>query len=188
MARYRAGSTIAPTVLGGRAGRQRFYSAVELSGNDSRMELQDFFAGTEARPLSLVLVNYDAPAPLRNMFEQLFEDQQVEVTAEEFVEAERNMVYLVDDDEVVATSPLSTIRDTILLTNSDQYVTGSGGISGVELPDVIDELTETTFTLRGYPESNSEKLLLIIISRYIERLALEHEGGRHRRPSSDSRE
>jgi riboflavin biosynthesis pyrimidine reductase len=45
------------------------------------------------------------------------------------------------------------------------------------MPDVLDGLTETPFTLRGYPESNSEKLLLILVSRQIERLAWEGGSG-----------
>jgi len=45
---------------------------------------------------------------------------------------------------------------------------------------VIAGLDEVKFSLRGYPESNKEKLLLITISRHIERLAIESEGGKHR--------
>jgi len=36
---------------------------------------------------------------------------------------------------------------------------------------VIGGLADTTFSLRGYPESNRQKLLLITISRFIERAA-----------------
>lgn len=49
----------------------------------------------------------------------------------------------------------------------------------IELPEVIRTLTDTTFHVRGFPESNSEKLPLILISRHIERLSYEY-GGTHR--------
>lgn len=42
---------------------------------------------------------------------------------------------------------------------------------------MIHGLAETPFRLRGYPESHSEKLLLVLISRHIERLAYTSEGG-----------
>lgn len=144
------------------------------------MSLREFIEATESSPLSLVLVNYEAPAPLRTMFEDLFADQPVDVDERELEQEAANMVYLLDGQEVVASSTLAGLRDAILLINSDLYVTGSGGIENLEMPAVIDGLTDTRFNLRGYPESNKEKLLLITVSRFIERLALEHEGGRHR--------
>jgi hypothetical protein len=36
------------------------------------------------------------------------------------------------------------------------------------------------FSLRGYPKSNTEKLILVVISRYIERIAARAGRGRHR--------
>jgi hypothetical protein len=144
------------------------------------MRLQEFIEAADSAPLSLVLVNYEAPDPLRTMVEDLFADHPVEVDERELERAATNMVYLLDGDEVVAASPLAELRDAILLVNSDLYVTGSGGMENLEMPAVIDGLTDTRFELRGYPESNTEKLLLIVVSRYIERLALDHDGGRHR--------
>ncbi|MGZ0746797.1 DICT sensory domain-containing protein [Haloparvum sp. AD34] len=144
------------------------------------MNLREFIETTESSSLSLVLVNYEAPDPIRTMFEDLFADQPVDVDERELEREATNMVYLLDGQEVVASSTLAELRDAILLINSDLYVTGSGGMKNLEMPAVIDGLTDTRFNLRGYPESNKEKLLLITVSRYIERLALEHEGGRHR--------
>lgn len=82
-----------------------------------------------------------------------------------------NLVLLMEDDEVVAGSTLAELGDAVLFVNSDLYVTGSRSLSDVDLPSVISGLNDATFTLRGYPESNRQKLLLITISRFIERVA-----------------
>ncbi|MFB6296347.1 MAG: DICT sensory domain-containing protein [Halobacteriales archaeon] len=76
-----------------------------------------------------------------------------------------------EDAEVIATSPLSALQDTILFVNSDLYKTGTVGLGDLELPSVLARLDDVTFRLRGYPKSEYEKLLLIVISRYIERHA-----------------
>ncbi|ELZ47100.1 hypothetical protein C464_09222 [Halorubrum coriense DSM 10284] len=82
-----------------------------------------------------------------------------------------NLVLLMEDDEVVAGSTLAELGDAVLFVNSDLYVTGSRSLGDVDLPSVISGLNDATFTLRGYPESNRQKLLLITISRFIERVA-----------------
>jgi hypothetical protein len=82
-----------------------------------------------------------------------------------------NLVLLMEGDEVVAGSTLGELGDAVLFVNSDLYITGSRSLSDVDLPSVISGLDDATFTLRGYPESNRQKLLLITISRFIERAA-----------------
>ena len=82
-----------------------------------------------------------------------------------------NLVLLMEGDEVIAGSTLDELGDAVLFVNSDLYVTGSRSLSDVNLPSVITGLNDATFTLRGYPESNRQKLLLITISRFIERAA-----------------
>ncbi|RLM52070.1 hypothetical protein [Halorubrum sp. Atlit-28R] len=82
-----------------------------------------------------------------------------------------NLVLLMEGDEVVAGSTLGELGDAVLFVNSDLYITGSRSLADVELPSVISGLDDATFTLRGYPESNRQKLLLITISRFIERVA-----------------
>jgi hypothetical protein len=82
-----------------------------------------------------------------------------------------NLALLVEGDEVLAGSTLEELGEAVLFVNSDLYVTGSRPLDEVDLPSVISGLTDTTFTLRGYPESNRQKLLLITISRFIERAA-----------------
>lgn len=83
-----------------------------------------------------------------------------------------NLVLLMEGDEVVAGSTLGELGDAVLFVNSDLYVTGSRPLREVDLPSVISGLDGSTFTLHGYPESNRQKLLLITISRFIERVAL----------------
>jgi len=82
-----------------------------------------------------------------------------------------NLVLLMEGEEVVAGSTLDELGDAVLFVNSDLYTTGSRSLSDVDLPSVISGLNDATFTLRGYPESNRQKLLLITISRFIERAA-----------------
>jgi hypothetical protein len=72
------------------------------------------------------------------------------------------------------------MMDAFLLVNSDRYITGKSGFEGDSAPDVLTALDDVVFDLRGYPASNKEKLLLILISRYIERLALADGEGRIR--------
>ena len=88
-----------------------------------------------------------------------------------------NLVLLLEDGEIVAVSRLDALVDAILLVNSDLYITGTRGLEDLELPSVITGLHDTVFTLRGYPESNRQKLLLITISRFIERVAWESGSG-----------
>ena len=92
-------------------------------------------------------------------------------------ESVSNLVLLVEDGELVASSSLEALVQAILLLNSDLYITGARELSEVDLPAVLTGLSETVFTLRGYPESNRQKLLLITISRFIERAASEAGGG-----------
>lgn len=141
------------------------------------MPLDRFLDAPEQPQRQLVVVNRTAPEPFQRMLESLFEDQ--EITVDDTVEQgyEENTVLLVEDGTVVATSPLSALQDAILMINSDLFITGTRDMEATEVPDVIDGLTEVPFRLRDYPASNKEKLLLILISRHIERLAYEHGEG-----------
>lgn len=144
------------------------------------MSLLEFVESVDSPDRSLVVVNRESPRPLQRMLEGMFEDQPVDVGEADVSEDVEDMVYLVEDDDIVATSSLVEIQESILLVNSDLYITGARGAGEVELPDVIEGLENVRFSLRGYPESNKEKFLLIVISRYIERIALDTGGGKHR--------
>jgi len=158
----------------------------------------DFVDIDPAKSLSLAVVGNARPKPTERMVRSLFERQPVEVVtevdpldrsgelaggdsdlfgSEESPECDR--VVLFEDGEIVAESPLSELEATILHVNSDLYITGAVDVDQIELPDVIHGLADTTFHVRGFPESNSEKLPLILISRYVERLSHDH-GGTHR--------
>jgi len=78
---------------------------------------------------------------------------------------------------VIARSTLDELLESVLLINSDLYKTGAIDLNEVTLPDVLSGLDEVPFRLRGYPHSNKEKLLLIVVSRVIERIAAEAGGG-----------
>ena len=139
----------------------------------------DFLDRVPGSQRELVVVNRNAPAPLVTMLESVFSDQPVGVTEEEIAAYDDDTVLLFEEGEVVAESPLSALNDSILMVNSDLYTTGTVGLDGLTVPDVVEGLRDTVFTLRGYAESSTGKLLLILISRHIERLACEH-GGRLR--------
>ncbi|WP_049982877.1 hypothetical protein [Halorubrum sp. BV1] len=158
----------------------------------------DFVNTDPTKSFSLAVIGNTRPKPTERMVRSLFERQPVTVVtdpvqtddggeltgddadlfgSQESPECDR--VVLFKDGEIVAESPLSRLESTILHVNSDLYITGAVDIDQIELPDVIRRLADTTFHVRGFPESNSEKLPLILISRYVERLSHEY-GGTHR--------
>jgi len=141
------------------------------------------YVGEEPRHrYEIAVVNSSYPESVKRMVEKLFDRQPaniVESEAEEGSESEADRVLLLRDGEVVATSPLEELTGTVLLVNSDLYMTGSVELEEIQLPDVIAELSGTMFHVRGYPESHHEKMPLILISRYIERLSYAN-GGTHR--------
>ncbi|MFB6256254.1 MAG: DICT sensory domain-containing protein, partial [Haloplanus sp.] len=86
------------------------------------------------------------------------------------------IVALCKDGEVSAVSSLQELMQSFLLVNADRFKTGTEGFDD-DVPDVLRGMDETLFDLRGYPASNKEKLLLILISRHIERRAYESGTG-----------
>jgi len=137
--------------------------------------LRSFFDEIEAPDRNLVVLNQSSPAPVRKLFDSLLEGQSVSVSDAdtEGTDAENDIVALVEDGEVLARSTLDELLESVLLINSDLYKTGAIDLGDVVLPDVLTGLDEVPFRLRGYPASNKEKLLLIIVSRVIERIAAE---------------
>jgi len=132
---------------------------------------------SDAPDQSLVVVNRTEVDPIQGLLETTFAGQRVEIT-ERDIDAEANdTVLLVQDGEVVASSALDAVMNTVLLVNSDLYRTGAGSIDEWQAPEVITELDETVFELRGFPASVKEKLILILISRFIESRALERGAG-----------
>ncbi|MFB6090143.1 MAG: DICT sensory domain-containing protein [Halobellus sp.] len=141
------------------------------------MTLRGFLDEAENPDRSLVVLNRTAPDPVQNMLEGLFGEQSIEVDEIDIPDSEEDQVLVVEDDQVVASSPLSELQDAILFVNSDLFITGTRDLEDVTLPEALQRLDEIPFYLRGYPESHSEKLLLILISRYIERRAWTEQAG-----------
>lgn len=135
------------------------------------MPLEQFLEEGEAPERSIAVLNRTEPAPFQLMIEKLFAEQDISVTEGVSEEFEDNTVVLLEGDEVIASSPLQALQDAILMVNTDLFTTGTRSLEETTVPDVLDSLTGTLFSLRGYPESDTEKLLLVLISRYIEKRA-----------------
>ncbi|WP_247009566.1 DICT sensory domain-containing protein [Halorientalis litorea] len=138
--------------------------------------IREFIPDSSGKDLSLAVLNRTRPEPIQNTLEKLFSGQPVAVEEADVPDEQDDTVVLLRGGEVVASSPLTELEETILLVNSDLYITGAQSVTQVRPPVVLRELTDEPFHLRGYPESNSEKMPLILISRYVERLALEQSG------------
>ncbi|MFB6311793.1 MAG: DICT sensory domain-containing protein [Salinirussus sp.] len=126
----------------------------------------------DAEPATLLVLNRTEPAPFLNLLSSAFERQPVHVVEREVPGPISDEVILVDKEGVRATSHLTDLAEGFLLINSDQYRTSARNLEESAVPAVLRELTDIAFDLRGYPASNKEKLLLIVMSRYIEARAL----------------
>ncbi|SDY21221.1 DICT sensory domain-containing protein [Halobellus clavatus] len=141
------------------------------------MTLRQFLDDAENPDRSLIVLNRTAPDPVQQMLEELFDGQSVDIDELDLTTGDDDQVLVVEENEVVASSPLEDLQESILFINSDLFITGTRGIEAVELPSALKGLDEIPFYLQGYPKSHSEKLLLILISRYIERTAWEEGEG-----------
>jgi len=136
--------------------------------------------GTPSPDRSLLLVNRDAPKPVATLLEDAFENHSLTVADREVPNGTEDVACLVEDGEVAATTPLSELERAYLLVNADRYRSGTKQIRSGSFPEVLTALNDTEFRVRGFPESNREKLLLVLISRFIEHRALEAGDGRLR--------
>ncbi|MFC7072891.1 DICT sensory domain-containing protein [Halovenus rubra] len=141
------------------------------------MTLETFLEKADAPERSVAVLNRTAPEPFQIMLEKLFEEQAVSISEKVSEEYTEDTVALLENGEVVAHSPLKELQDAILLVNSDIFITGTRSLEQTRVPEVLDGLAGVRFSLRGYPESNTEKLLLILISRYIEKRAFNDQKG-----------
>jgi hypothetical protein len=140
--------------------------------------LSSFIDEAPTSDKSLLLVNRTGPKPLADLLTTAFATQPISVAERHVPEGTDDLVCLIEDGRVVATSAFERLRETFLLVNVDRYRTGARPVETDRFPDVLTDLTETTFTVAGFPASNKEKLLLVVISRFIEHLALSVDGGR----------
>lgn len=125
----------------------------------------------------LVVLNRTQPRQITALLEATFPERDVPVVEGSEATAEEDEVLLVDDEGVIARSSLAPLQEQLLIVNSDAYRTGSIELEEFELPDVLVEMEEVPFHLRGYPESDREKLVLIAVSRLIEQRAWERGDG-----------
>jgi hypothetical protein len=140
-------------------------------------ELPDSLSGfidetTDTQEKTLLLLNRTEPQPLVNLLDRAFENQTVRIEERHIPEGDTDQVCLVEDGRVTATSSFADLSDSFLLVNADRYRTGTDQPSPGSFPAVLTGLDDIEFTVRGFPESNKEKLLLIVISRFIEDRAL----------------
>lgn len=132
----------------------------------------------ETLPETTVTIRVDpeaSVAPIREALARIFDTGRVSVI--EGSPTQPDEVVAVRNDEVVAASTAESLLQSLLLVNSDIYITGSRELDEAALPDVLQALHDIPFQLRGYPESDSEKLLLIAVSRAIERRAADAAAG-----------
>ncbi len=135
------------------------------------------YKGIEPAVPTLAVVNRRAPQQLQRILETVFEHQPVEVVEQWCTNASSDLVQLIEHETVIASSPLEELTETILLVNSDRYITDGTVGKPATFPAVLKRLDEIPFTVRGYPHSHREKLLFIAISRLIEQQAAEATTG-----------
>jgi hypothetical protein len=138
--------------------------------------IKDFFQEARRHDVSLVTINRTQPEPVQELLADAFSMQSVDLVERSLPKDGDDIVALRKDGQVTAVSPLRELMQSFLLVNADRFKTGTKGFDD-DVPDVLKGMDETLFDLRGYPASNKEKLLLILISRHIERLAYEAGAG-----------
>lgn len=139
--------------------------------------IRDFVDGVDSAEATLLVLNRTQPVPILNLLSKAFDQQPIHIVDEAVPGPVTDDVVLLDESGVVADSDLGELADAFLLINADRYRSGPNDLSEVAVPAVLRELTDIGFDLRGYPASNKEKLLLVVMSRYIEARALRVDGG-----------
>lgn len=140
------------------------------------MSISEFIRSAGSREKTVTVYNDDKPEPIMRMLRRMFDAEDVTLREEEPPEkGPANVVVLegeAEGDESFAISPVRDISESVLLVNSDLYITGTREIDEVETPDVLAGLDGTTFTVEG-----KQKMLLIEISRHIEAIAWREQRG-----------
>jgi DICT domain-containing protein len=149
-----------------------------VASDDLPGTLSSFIDQVPETETSLMVVNRTGPKPLVGLLRDAFETQAVSVAERQFPEGSEDVVLLVRGGEVVATTSMSQLQNAFLLVNADRYRTGTHGLEESDMPDVLTGLDEVEFEVQGFPKSNKEKLLLVLISRFIESRALRAGTGR----------
>lgn len=141
------------------------------------MTLADIIADHESRSKRLTVANRDEPEPIVRMLERMVDAPDVEVVERDAEALGAGYLVLLEDDDAdepqLAVSTIESVGNSVLMVNSDLYITGTRPIEDVDTPEVLTGLAETTFTV-----SEKRKMLLIEISRHIESLAFRYGDGR----------
>jgi hypothetical protein len=146
-------------------------------GSQVRRSLLGFVDSASAVEKTLVLLNHSGPRPLWRLLDRAFGDQPIALVERQVPRDVTDRVVLVEDGRAVASSPMDRLKETFLLINADRYRTSVGDLAEATVPDVLTALHDVEFTVEGYPASSKEKLLLVVISRFIESRALEAGDG-----------
>jgi hypothetical protein len=139
--------------------------------------LSTFVAQKDASEWTVQLINPTKPEPMQKMAENLFRGLDADLSEMEIGGIEDDQLLVIRDGKVVASSSLKNIENTLLLVNSDFYITGTTSLDEIIIPDAIEELSDTVFTLTGYPDANTEKLVLTLVSRHVEQQAVNSQTG-----------
>lgn len=139
--------------------------------------LLDFIATAASSGKTLLWLNRNEPKPMADILSRAFENQSVTVAERHVPEGVEDLVCLIENGDVIATSPVWPLIQSFLMVNVDRYRTGTQQSDIGNFPDVLTGLDEVTFTVRGFPQSSKEKLLLVLISRFVEYRALESKAG-----------
>jgi len=134
--------------------------------------LSGFIEEVETVDKTLLLLNRTGPEPLVELLSEAFEDQSVSVEERQVPDRTDDLVCLVEDGTVVETTPFSALKEAFLLVNVDRYRTGTRQSERGTFPGVLTGLDDVEFVVSGFPASTREKLLLIVVSRFIEYRAL----------------
>ncbi|RKD98122.1 DICT sensory domain-containing protein [Halopiger aswanensis] len=153
------------------------------------MSLRSFLEAVGPPDHALAVVG-DTSGPLEGMLAETFAETPVDVASSDATtDLDRSAldleassegdttVVLLEDDTPIAASSMDELYESILAINSDLFTTGARGLGEIALPDVLADLADTRLRLRGYPLAHNEKLVLILLSRYIEQRAWLGDGG-----------
>lgn len=138
------------------------------------MGFSEFLENLETERRELTVVNRTRPEMVQEMLANMFARGQENVAIREARTGSgepEDVLLLADGEEVLGVSPLTDVEQMLLLVNSDIYVTGTRPLESVDTPEVVARMDNTRVFAEGYPGPRKQKLLLIEISRYIERRA-----------------
>ena len=134
--------------------------------------IEDFFQEASGHDVSLVTIDRTEPRPVQDLLAKAFSMQTVDLIERSLPRDDDDVVALRKNGRVTAVSSLRELMQSFLLVNAERFKTGTKGFDD-GVPAVLRGMDETLFDLRGYPASNREKLLLVLVSRHVERLAYE---------------